>query len=71
MARVLGVSKAGFDAWLNRPASEHVWADAAAEANPGVSVLPRVTSEAGLVGASRRRHGPVTTRRNKDARPAS
>ena len=26
--------------------------------------------EAGLVGASRRRHVPVTTRRDKEARPA-
>jgi hypothetical protein len=29
MARVLGVSRAGFYAWLNRPASEHAQADAA------------------------------------------
>ena len=28
MARVLGVSKAGFDAWLRRPASDHAQADA-------------------------------------------
>ena len=26
--------------------------------------------EAGLIGASRRRHGPVTTQRDKEARPA-
>ena len=29
MARVLGVSKAGFYAWLRRPASAHAQADAA------------------------------------------
>ena len=29
MARVLGVSKAGFDAWLRRPASDHAQADVA------------------------------------------
>ena len=29
MARVLGVSKAGFYAWLRRPASGHAQADAA------------------------------------------
>jgi putative transposase len=28
MARVLGVSKAGFYAWLRRPASAHAQADA-------------------------------------------
>jgi putative transposase len=32
--------------------------------------IARLMREAGLVGASRRRHGPVTTRRDKDARPA-
>jgi putative transposase len=97
MARVLGVSRAGFYAWLNRPASEHAQADAAllkrirtvhataretygsprvhAELRAGGEKhgrkrIARLMREAGLVGASRRRHGPVTTRRDKDARPA-
>jgi putative transposase len=97
MARVLGVSRAGFYAWLSRPASEHAQADAAllkrirtvhataretygsprvhAELRAGGEKhgrkrIARLMREAGLVGASRRRHGPVTTRRDKDARPA-
>jgi putative transposase len=97
MARVFGVSRAGFYAWLNRPASEHAQADAAllkrirtvhataretygsprvhAELRAGGEKhgrkrIARLMREAGLVGASRRRHGPVTTRRDKDARPA-
>ena len=32
--------------------------------------IARLMREAGLVGASRRRAGPVTTRRDKEARPA-
>src|SRR3954468_4837880 len=32
--------------------------------------IARLMRDAGLVGASRRRHGPITTRRDKDARPA-
>jgi putative transposase len=97
MARVLGVSRAGFYAWLRRPASEHAQADAAllkrirtvhatsretygsprvhAELRAGGEKhgrkrIVRLMRDAGLVGASRRRHGPVTTRRGKDARPA-
>ncbi len=97
MARVLGVSKAGFYAWLRRPASSHAQADAAllkrirtvhatsretygaprvhAELRAdgerhGRKRIARLMRDAGLVGASRRRHGPVTTRRDKEARPA-
>jgi putative transposase len=91
------VSRAGFYAWLNRPASEHAQADAAllkrirtvhatareTYGSPRVHAelracgekhgrkrIARLMREAGLVGASRRRHGPVTTRRDKEARPA-
>jgi putative transposase len=97
MAGVLGVSRAGFYAWLCRPAPGHAQADAAllkrirtvhataretygsprvhAELRAGGEKhgrkrIARLMREAGLVGASRRRHGPVTTRRDKDARPA-
>lgn len=97
MARVLGVSRAGYYAWLHRPASVHAQADAAllkrirtvhatsrdtygaprvhAELRTGGERygrkrIARLMRDAGLVGASRRRHGPVTTRRDKDARPA-
>ena len=97
MARVLGVSEAGYYAWLHRPSSAHAVADAAllkqvrtvhassretygaprvhAELRSegerhGRKRIARLMREAGLVGASRRRPGPVTTRRNKDARPA-
>lgn len=97
MARVLGVSKAGFYAWLRRPASDHAQADAVllkrirtvhatsretygaprvhAELRTGGEKhgrkrIARLMRDAGLVGASRRRHGPITTRRDKDARPA-
>ena len=97
MARVLGVSRAGFYAWLRRPASAHARADAAllkrirtvhatsretygsprvhAELRAGGDKhgrkrIARLMRDAGLAGASRRRHGPVTTRRDKEARPA-
>ena len=97
MARVLGVSKAGYYAWLQRPPSAHATADAAllkrvrtihasshqTYGAPRVHAdlrgrgerhsrkrIARLMREAGLVGASHRRGGPVTTRRDKDARPA-
>ncbi len=97
MARVLGVSKAGFYAWLRRPASSHAHADAAllkrirtvhaisretygaprvhAELRAdgesyGRKRIARLMRDAGLVGASRRRRGPITTRRDKGVRPA-
>jgi putative transposase len=97
MARVLGVSKAGFYAWLRRPASAHAQADtvllkrirtvhATSRETYGVprvhaelradgekhgrKRIARLMRDAGLVGASRRRQGPITTRRDKDARPA-
>jgi putative transposase len=97
MARVLGVSRAGYYAWLQRPASSHAQTDAAllkrirtvhatsretygsprvhAELQAGGEMhgrkwIARLMRDAGLAGASRRRHGPVTTRRDKDARPA-
>ena len=97
MARVLGVSKAGFYAWRHRPPSLHAVADAAllkqvrtvhaisrqTYGAPRVHAdlrtrgdrhsrkrIARLMREAGLVGASHRRGGPTTTRRDKDARPA-
>lgn len=97
MARVLGVSKAGYYAWLHRPASVHAMADAAllkrvrtihassrhTYGAPRIHAdlrqrgerhsrkrIARLMREAGLVGASHRRGGPITTRRDKDARPA-
>ena len=97
MARVLGVSKAGYYAWLQRPPSAHATADAAllkrvrtvhassrqTYGAPRVHAdlrghgerhsrkrIARLMREAGLVGASHRRGGPITTRRDKDARPA-
>jgi len=97
MARVLGVSEAGYHAWLRRPPSAHALADAAllerirtvhagsretygaprvhAELRAGGERhgrkrIARLMREAGLVGASRRRGGPVTTRRDREARPA-
>ena len=97
MARVLGVSKAGYYAWLRRPPSAHAVADAAllkrirtvhassreTYGAPRVHAalqaggerhsrkrVERLMREAGLVGASHRRGGPVTTRRDHEARPA-
>jgi putative transposase len=97
MARVLGVSKAGFYAWLHRAPSAHSEADEVllkriktvhassrqtygaprvhAELRShgqahGRKRIARLMRNAGLVGASHRRRGPTTTRRDKDARPA-
>ena len=97
MARVLGVSEAGFHAWRHRPASAHAVADAAllkrirtihagsretygaprvhAELRAGGEKhgrkrIARLMHAAGLIGASRRRGSIVTTRRDKEARPA-
>ena len=97
MARVLGVSEAGYYAWRQRPLSAHAVADAAllkrvrtihassretygaprvhAELQaggerPGRKRIARLMRAAGLVGASRRRNGMTTTRRDPDARPA-
>jgi len=97
MARVLGVSKAGFYAWMRRPPSAHAVADAAlmkrvrtvhatsrqtygvprvhAELRArgerhGRKRIARLMREARLVGASHRKGGPITTRRDVEARPA-
>ena len=97
MARVLGVSKAGYYAWRCRPPSAHARADEvllariktvhissrqaygaprvhaelrAAGQRHGRKRIARLMRMAGLVGASRRRGGPVTTQRDKQARPA-
>jgi putative transposase len=97
MARVLGVSKAGYYAWRHRPLSAHARADAAlleriraahaasreTYGSPRVHAalresgerhsrkrVERLMREAGLVGASHRRGGPKTTRKDQDARPA-
>jgi putative transposase len=97
MARVLGVSKAGYYAWLQRPPSAHATADAAllkrvrtvhassrqTYGAPRIHAdlrergerhsrkrIARLMREAGLVGASHQHGGPITTRRDKDARPA-
>ena len=97
MARVLGVSKAGYYAWVHRPPSAHAVADNAllkrirtiyatsrqtygaprvhAELRAqgeqhGRKRIARLMREGGLVGASHRRGGPVTTQRDKEARPA-
>jgi putative transposase len=96
MARVLGVSTAGYCAWMCRSPSARATADAALlkrirtvhATSHGTYGAPRVHAElladgqrhgrkriarlmrmAGLVGVSRRRD-VVTTRRNKNARPA-
>jgi putative transposase len=97
MARVLGVSKAGYYAWIDRPPSAHAVADAAllkrvrtvhassrqtygaprvhAELHGsgekhGRKRIARLMRQVGLVGASHRKGGPVTTRRDQEARPA-
>lgn len=97
MARVLGVSEAGYYAWLRRPPSAHAIADAAllkrirtvhassreTYGSPRVHAellaegerhgrkrIARLMRQAGLVGASRRRGGPITARPDKEARPA-
>jgi putative transposase len=97
MARVLGVSEAGYYAWRQRPPSAHAVADAALlkrvrtihASSRETYGVPRVHAElraggekhgrkriarlmraAGLVGASRRRNGVTSTRRDPDARPA-
>ena len=96
MARVLGVSTAGYYVWVRRSSSARATADAELlkrirtvhATSHGTSGAPRVHAAlladgqrhgrkriarlmrmAGLVGVSRRR-GVVTTRRDKDARPA-
>jgi putative transposase len=97
MARVLGVSRAGFYAWASRPPSVRAVADTALlervrsvhrgsretygaprihaalrslGERHGRKRIARLMREAGLVGASHRRGGPVTTRREREARPA-
>jgi len=97
MARVLGVSKAGYYAWRHRPPAAHARADEAllariktvhissrqtygaprvhaelraAGERHGRKRIARLMRAAGLVGASRRRGGPITTQRDKHARPA-
>jgi putative transposase len=97
MARVLGVSRAGYYAWASRPSSAHARADAALleriqtvhTASRETYGAPRIHAElrtsgechgrkriarlmrgAGLIGASHRRGGPVTTRRDSERRPA-
>ncbi len=97
MARVLGVSEAGYYAWRHRSPSAHAIADAALlkrmrtihASSRETYGAPRVHAElradgerhgrkrvarlmraAGLVGASRRRAGVTTTKRDKEARPA-
>lgn len=97
MARVLGVSEAGYYAWRHRLPSAHALADAtllkrvrtihassretygaprvhaelrADGEKHGRKRVARLMRAAGLVGASRRRAGVTTTRRDKEARPA-
>jgi putative transposase len=97
MARVLGVSRAGFYAWVSRPPSARAVADeallervrmvhrgsretygaprihAALRAlgeRHGRKRIARLMRGVGLVGASHRRGGLVTTRSDRDARPA-
>jgi putative transposase len=97
MARMLGVSKAGYYAWIHRPPSSHAVADEALlkrvrtvhassrqtygaprvhaelhgrEEKHSRKRIARLMRQAGLVGASHRKGGPVTTRRDQEARPA-
>ncbi|MDQ0545309.1 transposase InsO family protein [Methylobacterium brachiatum] len=108
MARTLGVSKAGYYAWVDRQPSARRLADTAllkrirtvhlgsheTYGAPRVHAdlrdqgerhsrkhgshctcamgpaIARLMREAGLVGTSHRRSGPVTTRRDREARPA-
>jgi len=97
MARVLGVSEAGYYAWRHRSPSARAIADAALlkrvrtihassretygaprvhaalradGGKHGRKRVARLMRAAGLVGASRRRAGVTTTKRDKEARPA-
>jgi putative transposase len=97
MARVLGVSEAGYHAWRKRPLSKRQEADTkllqrvrtihvnsretygvprvhaelrAGGEKHGRKRIARLMRAAGLVGASRRRSGITTTRRDREARPA-
>jgi putative transposase len=97
MARVLGVSEAGYHAWRKRPPSKRQEADTkllqrvrtihvnsretygvprvhaelrAGGEKHGRKRIARLMRAAGLVGASRRRSGITTTRRDREARPA-
>lgn len=97
MARVLGVSEAGYHAWRKRPPSKKQEADTtllkrvrtihassretygaprvhaalrAGGEKHGRKRIARLMRVAGLVGASRRRSGVTTTRRDREARPA-
>ena len=90
-------AKAGYYAWINRPASAYATADAAllkrvrtvhassrqTYGSPRVHAelqgrgerhvrkrIARLIRQAGLVGACYRHGGPVTTRRDQEARPA-
>src|SRR5689334_18597053 len=97
MAPLLGVSRAGYYAWRDRPPSTRAEADAALlrrirtvhatsrqtygapRVHAGLRIegerhsrkrIARLMRSAGLVGASHRRGGPVTTRRDESSRPA-
>jgi putative transposase len=97
MARVLGVSEAGYHGWRKRPPSKKQEADTtllkrvrtihtssretygaprvhaelrAGGEKHGRKRIARLMRAAGLVGASRRRSGVTTTRRDRAARPA-
>ena len=97
MARVLGVSRAGYHAWLKRPSSDRAVADAAllqriravlassretygaprvhaalraTGQHHGRKRIARLMRQGGLAGACHRGGGPVTTRRDKESRPA-